>query len=1038
MNYTIEIRVDVWGSDGFPHTFLNVTDSNGTSINYGFAPEQSGHLVGSGNVEIEPVPNGEIGHEYSSTSGKIPITEEQYNDLINYINQTDANPYQYNLPLGAQCAVWAMNGLQDAGIISQPMAPDYVAAKMDPILGMLQTLIYNPYVQKIGFEISDLFNSAQDFVGGGGDPLVLDLDGDGIETVGIDSTTHVIFDTNGDGLKTGTGWVGKDDGLLVLDRNGNGTIDNGGELFGDQTLVTGVKTTDGFSALRAEDTNTDGIFDANDANFTNVRIWQDKNQNGISEAGELHTLSDLSITSINLAAEEHTVINNGNTQTDIGNYTKTDGSMGTVGNLVFTQESFYREFADTIPLSEVAKALPEMQGSGLVRDLNQAVSMQTDEGRALLDVLTQYSSLSTRDEQIAMIDTLITAWGNTSGLKDLSIRAQEHGYIFSTNLSSLEQVQLLALEQFNGRGYWRMPWDDIGAKGARSAADIGEDEIGNKYINTVKWRDWAILDTAYSALQDSVYAGLILQTRLAPYLNSIDFTFDNNGLKFNFDAMDTKLIALQSSDARNALIDTLELLHYAGNTLIQSGWEGGVLLSDMLHNAEGSIDTKALLNELNMGEVDDTPWLTTGRTMVGSSSEDILYGSHSGDQLIGLNGNDMLRVFEGDNTLIGGRGNDTLIGGMGNDTYIFSKGDGHDTIYEDMTNSIDTLLFTKSINPNEVSIWRDQANMYFGINVTDDVVTVVNQYDFYTSSIERVQFSDGTVWDSSVFNAAKFVGTDKADSIYGTLEDNIIQGLAGNDQLYGDDGDDTYIFNLGDGQDTIGDYSTNTGNSDSIEFGVGISASMVTMTRDQSNLYLSINGTTDKITVSGHFDMAEYQIEQVKFADGTLWNSTLINSVKFVGTSGDDYFYGTAGNDVIEASQGNDTLNGGEGNDTYVFNLGDGQDSIFDSNTNTENQDTVQFSPGITKDSIAIYQDGVSLILSYGDTDGINIIDQFNTTNIEKFTLADGNYLTSNDLNVIIQSMNAYATDHGMSITSLDLVKANQDLMNIVAGAWHQ
>lgn len=71
--------------------------------------------------------------------------------------------------------------------------------------------------------------------------------------------------------------------------------------------------------------------------------------------------------------------------------------------------------------------------------------------------------------------------------------------------------------------------------------------------------------------------------------------------------------------------------------------------------------------------------------------------------------------------------------------------------------------------------------------------------------------------------------------------------------------------------------------------------------------------------------------------------------------------------------------------------------------------------------------------------DTINVQYAQNTqAQIEKFTLSDGNYLTSNDINVIIQSMNAYATDHGMSITSLDTVKNNQALMNIVAGAWHQ
>jgi len=81
------------------------------------------------------------------------------------------------------------------------------------------------------------------------DPLVLDLDNDGIETIGIGGTV-VVFDHNADGIRTGTGWVKSDDGFLVLDRNDNGTIDSGRELFGVDTIKSnGALATNGFEAL---------------------------------------------------------------------------------------------------------------------------------------------------------------------------------------------------------------------------------------------------------------------------------------------------------------------------------------------------------------------------------------------------------------------------------------------------------------------------------------------------------------------------------------------------------------------------------------------------------------------------------------------------------------------------------------------------------------------------------------------------------------------------------------------------------------------
>ena len=213
------------------------------------------------------------------------------------------------------------------------------------------------------------------------DPLALDLDGDGIETVGIGGTNTVLFDHDGDGIKTGTGWLKGDDGFLVLDRNGNGTIDNGGELFGVDTIKSnGKKATSGLDALSDLDSNHDGVFDANDAAFSQVKVWQDKNQDGISQAGELKSLSDLGIASINLTGNGKTVnLGNGNTQSSTATYTRTDGSEGAAGavegkavNLNLADNPFYREFTDHIQLSEEVAKLTDMQGCGAVRDLREA------------------------------------------------------------------------------------------------------------------------------------------------------------------------------------------------------------------------------------------------------------------------------------------------------------------------------------------------------------------------------------------------------------------------------------------------------------------------------------------------------------------------------------------------------------------------------------------------------------------------------------------------------------------------------------------
>ncbi len=141
------------------------------------------------------------------------------------------------------------------------------------------------------------------------DPVVLDLDGDGVELLDFTSA-DVLFDIDHDGIKELTGWVKGEDGILVHDLSGNGFIDDISETLSEyyngaqgEGGAAGEKPyADGFAALKSLDSNSDNIFDANDAAFSLLRVWKDADQDGVSDAGELFTLDALGIVSINLAA----------------------------------------------------------------------------------------------------------------------------------------------------------------------------------------------------------------------------------------------------------------------------------------------------------------------------------------------------------------------------------------------------------------------------------------------------------------------------------------------------------------------------------------------------------------------------------------------------------------------------------------------------------------------------------------------------------------------------------------------------------------
>jgi|688.fasta_scaffold23724_2 hypothetical protein len=167
-------------------------------------------------------------------------------------------------------------------------------------------------------------------------PLVLDLTGDGIHTLSPDQTSGLRFDLNADGSPEASGWISPADAFLAMDRDGDGLITSGSELFGNATpLTSGSTAAHGFEALAELDCNTDGSLDALDAAYSSLLLWQDRNTDGVSQTDELTGLPAAGIQSIKLSYTTGSLLNNGNLIRETSSFSTTSGSSAVIADVWF-------------------------------------------------------------------------------------------------------------------------------------------------------------------------------------------------------------------------------------------------------------------------------------------------------------------------------------------------------------------------------------------------------------------------------------------------------------------------------------------------------------------------------------------------------------------------------------------------------------------------------------------------------------------------------------------------------------------------------
>ncbi|WP_137136545.1 calcium-binding protein [Rhizobium sp. FKY42] len=329
----------------------------------------------------------------------------------------------------------------------------------------------------------------------------------------------------------------------------------------------------------------------------------------------------------------------------------------------------------------------------------------------------------------------------------------------------------------------------------------------------------------------------------------------------------------------------------------------------------------------HLNERNDEPEVPPGYEYVPGTPED--------DVIIGTDNPEYIYSGDGDDTVAAGGGDDIIIAGSGKGNDSYDGGAGFDTIKFESTQQGTTV---------------DLAS----------------------------QTAAGAEIDSdTLINIESVVGGSGDDIIIGDDVANRIEAGGGNDDLQGGWGSDTYVFGSGDGADVIDDWA-DPSSTDVLELGPGISPGSVAVDRGSAviwDIVLDFGGG-DSVTIKGGFFVGSSVVEEVRFADNTVWDVSDLRQIHldqkatggndtiegFIdvndlihGKEGDDTIYAFSGNDTIYGDAGDDTIFGGEGGDTIIggagsdFIIGDAGSDVFVLNTGDGEDWINDFEVGVDK-----------------------------------------------------------------------------------------
>ncbi len=738
------------------------------------------------------------------------------------------------------------------------------------------------------------------WVGPLGGVLILDLDGDGhIEITDIAGGQY--FDMRSDGYAERTAWVGAGDGILVHDADNDGVIEGYQELLtSPNTLKYVIYSNEKkgsekyFAPVSAFDTNMDRKISSSDLDYKRLKIWQDTNQDAKSDAGELKTLEDWKIESIDLSGtvrdpflltpDDAAVRSiNKNIITYVSSFVLDNGEKREIVDAWLSHDMMNTRYTGNYTLNPKVLFLPTLKGFGELPDLHVAMSQNA----ALLTAMERFVAKRTFTQLFSDFEAvksevrdIMLLWAKVEKTPQPSIDQAGFSGVYSlmpeySFIKKFMGVESVHLGMWLDEGRFAPPTP----KGVRAVTDSFENlltEFTSELIFQVGANNLFQTGTGFDPWTSTFSGNFAISQSAVTQLQTVAASqTDKPGFWNNF---------MKFLDATKELSDI---------TATEKSWID-TAIKQSTSNALNWTKVVATLNEQQITTSDykatmnGTQWDDSIISFSDSNETNQvkLYGGYGDDKLYGGYGNDWLQ---------GGVGNDYMAGGSGDDTYFYES--GHDVIEDVSSVAGNTIQFASGIKLSDISLktftsYESGSHTYLDIREKGSITIAFLPHTHPTEIIKQLKFADGTTKNLSDL-PVKILGADWNDTmsssgwtgnveLYGLHGDDVIDGEysppyammfvggMGNDKIWGGAGDSTYFYDSG--NDVY--YEALGGGNDKIVFANTIKPSMVTFERvvlpsgDSADMLIKIVGLGSILIQNQYMDGSG--IEMLQFSNGTF------------------------------------------------------------------------------------------------------------------------------------------------------------------------